>query len=307
MTVNMLAPSNILMIRPVNFDYNKETAVNNSFQIQSIKENVQIQALKEFNDFAEVLTNKGINVFVVNDTPEPHTPDSIFPNNWISFHKEGIVVLYPMFAHNRRMERKQHVMDAISKHFVVKHTIDFSSFEEQGKFLEGTGSMVLDREKMVAYACLSPRTDRELFKQFCKEMHYHPVLFTATDKDGRQIYHTNVMMCVADQYVIICLEAITNEEENNYVITTIHNSAKTIIPISLEQMNKFAGNMLQLRNEKGESLLVMSSQAYDSLSADQREQLESFNEIIHSPLNTIETNGGGSARCMMAEIFLPVK
>lgn len=303
----MATTSNILMIRPAAFDYNAETAVNNAFQVQTEKNNIQEKALKEFNDFVTLLKNTGVNVLVVDDTPEPHTPDSIFPNNWISFHREGTLVLYPMFALNRRLERKPKVIDTIKERFVVKHTVDFSSFEEQEKFLEGTGSMVLDRDKMIAYACISPRTDAELFKRFCEEMHYHPVLFTASDKEGRQIYHTNVMMCVADEYVIICLDAITDTKEKDHVINTIHNSGKTLVPVTLDQMSHFAGNMLQLSNQQGEPLLVMSTQAFDSLTKEQREQLERFNEIVHAPLNTIEANGGGSARCMIAEIFLPAK
>ncbi len=303
----MATTSNILMIRPAGFDYNAETAINNAFQVKTENNNIQEKALKEFNDFVLTLKNKGINVLVIDDTPEPHTPDSIFPNNWISFHQGGTIVLYPMFALNRRLERKPEVIDIIKKQFVVKHTVDLSNFEEQDKFLEGTGSMVLDHDKMIAYACISPRTNAELFKQFCEEMHYHPVLFTAADKEGRQIYHTNVMMCVADKYVIICLDAITNAVEKDKVINTIHNSGKTLVPITLDQMNHFAGNMLQLSNQQGQPLLVMSTQAFDSLTKEQREQLENFNEIVHSSLNIIEANGGGSARCMIAEIFLPAK
>ena len=295
------------MIRPVNFAFNAETAVNNSFQVSSDQQDVQNTALQEFDDFVQKLRAKNIDVLVVNDTAEPHTPDSIFPNNWISFHNDGNIVLYPMYALNRRLERKPSVIEEIKKQFVIKHTIDYSKFEQQGKYLEGTGSMVLDRDKMIAYACLSPRTDKQLFEQFCEEMKYHPVSFTAVDNSGNEIYHTNVMMCVADKYIVICLDSIKNETEREYVENTIRNSGKELIEIGMYQMNHFAGNMLQVKNSSGEKFLVMSSQAYNSLSKRQIDKLTSYNEIIHSSLDIIESNGGGSARCMMAEIHLPVR
>lgn len=291
----------------MNFAFNAETAVNNSFQVSSDQQNVQDTALQEFDDFVQKLRAKNIDVLVVNDTAEPHTPDSIFPNNWISFHNDGNIVLYPMYALNRRLERKPSVIDEIKKQFVIKHTIDYSKFEQQGKYLEGTGSMVLDRDKMIAYACLSPRTDKKLFEQFCEEMKYHPVSFTAVDNSGNEIYHTNVMMCVADKYIVICLDSIKDETEREYVENTIHNSGKELIEIGMYQMNHFAGNMLQVKNSSGEKFLVMSSQAYNSLSKRQIDKLSSYNEIIHSSLDVIESNGGGSARCMMAEIHLPVR
>lgn len=302
---NMQTTSNILMIRPVGFNFNAQTAVNNAFQVKGNDNNIQEKALNEFDQFVEKLRSNGVQVMVVNDTPEPHTPDSIFPNNWVSFHNNGTLVLYPMYAVNRRLERKPAVVEQVANSFKIKNTIDYSKFEEQDKFLEGTGSMVLDRDKKIAYACLSPRTDKELFDQFCKDMGYHAVAFTAVDKNGMQIYHTNVMMCVANKYVVICLDSIANRQEREYVANTINNSGKEIIEISLDQMNRFAGNMLQVNNVEGEDLLVMSSQAYESLTEDQRNKLVSYNRIVHSSLTTIETNGGGSARCMMAEIHLP--
>jgi hypothetical protein len=244
---------------------------------------------------------------VVQDSAEPHTPDSIFPNNWVSFHQNSTICLYPMFAVNRRMERKQNVLQTISTKFIIAHTIDLSYFEEDKKFLEGTGSMVLDREHKVAYACLSPRTDLKVLHEFCSKMGYQAVSFNAVDGNGQAIYHTNVMMCMADTYVVICADAIPEQKEKEEVLNTIRKYKKRIILISMEQMNHFAGNMLQVENMAGEKLCIMSSQAFQSLSTEQVAELTSFNKIIHSKLETIERNGGGSARCMMAEVHLPLR
>lgn len=301
----MQTTSHILMIRPVNFTFNVQTAVNNAFQVAGKDDGVQKKAIKEFDNFVNKLKGKGVDVIVVEDTHEPHTPDSIFPNNWISFHEDGALVLYPMYAHNRRLERKPSVLEEVKVRFSVKKIIDLSKYEDQEKFLEGTGSMVLDRDKKIAYACLSPRTDKELFKQFCDEMNYHPVTFNAVDENGSAIYHTNVMMCVADRYIVICLDCIPDKDEKKNVENTIKNSGKELIEISNDQMNHFAGNMLQLNNTEGEKFLVMSTRAYNSLTPEQVKKLKGYNEIIHSSLNAIETNGGGSARCMMAEVHLP--
>jgi hypothetical protein len=294
------------MIRPVSFGYNAETAVNNAFQVQSYEANVPQKAQQEFDAFVMVLQNNGIDVTVVEDTALPHTPDSIFPNNWVSFHHDGTILLYPMYAVNRRAERKDHVLEKINEKFSIKKTIDLSNYEEKEIFLEGTGSMVLDRDNRIAYACISPRTDEEVLAEFCRQMHYTPVVFAATDGSRQAIYHTNVLMCVADKYVVICLESITDPDQHKLVTDTIINSNKKIIPITLHQMNHFAGNMLQVENKDGEKLLVMSSQAYESLTTEQLQELKRYNGIIHSPLTTIETNGGGSARCMMAEVHLPL-
>lgn len=301
----MQTTSHILMIRPVNFLFNRQTAVNNTFQVASDDNEVQQKALKEFDGFVEKLQSKKIDITIINDTPEPHTPDSIFPNNWISFHNDGTVVLYPMFAENRRLERKPNIIDQIQSKFVVSNKIDLSEYEEQQKFLEGTGSVVLDRDKRIAYACVSPRTDEKVFREFCRIMNYEPVLFHAVDKHAGAIYHTNVMMCVADKFIVICLESIPDKNEIKTVTETINRSGKEMIDISPDQMNHFAGNMLQVNNEEGKKYLVMSTQAYDSLTSEQICKFEKFNEIIHSSLNTIEKNGGGSARCMMAEVHLP--
>ena len=295
------------MIRPVHFTYNEQTAVNNAFQSAGQQHDAQTKALQEFDNFVTLLCNNGIDVTVVNDTAEPHTPDSIFPNNWISFHNDGTICLYPMFAVNRRLERKQHVLDAINEKFSITHTIDITHYENQNLFLEGTGSMVLDRDQKIAYACISPRTDKTAFYDWCQSFSYTPVAFTATDGNGQEIYHTNVMMCVGDTYVVICLESIPDTQEREHVIKSITASQKEIITISLQQMNHFAGNMLQVQNGSGQKFLIMSTQAYESLTTEQISQLQQHNPILHSSLQTIETNGGGSARCMMAEVFLPAK
>lgn len=295
------------MIRPVRFGYNAQTAVNNAFQVKGEQATVQLHAVKEFDAFVEKLRSRGVDVTVVEDTEEPHTPDSIFPNNWVSFHSSGKTFLYPMFAENRRLERKAHVIDAIKNRFSITETIDLSGYESEHRFLEGTGSMVLDRDNKIAYACISPRTDKTLFELFCKTAGYKPVAFNSVDENGQEIYHTNVMMCVADKYVVICLHSITAAAENKRVRETITTSGKTIVEISFSQMNRFAGNMLQVNSKDGKKFLVMSTQAYESLEKEQLEYLNSENEIIHSSLFTIESNGGGSARCMMAEVHLPVK
>ena len=302
----MQTTSHILMIQPVNFGYNAETAVNNAFQVQNNEKNVQQKARQEFDEFVSVLQSNGVDVTVVEDTPLPHTPDSIFPNNWISFHTDGTIMLYPMYAVNRRAERKEHVLNKINEKFIITKQIDLTNYEEKNVFLEGTGSMVLDRENRIAYACLSPRTDEKVLADFCSRMNYTPVVFNATDGNGQAIYHTNVLMCVADRYVVICMESIPDPLQNNLVGETIINSNKKLIPITLHQMNHFAGNMLQVETKDGEKLLVMSSQAYESLTRDQLRELAGYNRIVHSPLTTIETNGGGSARCMMAEVHLPL-
>ncbi|MBC7947993.1 MAG: amidinotransferase [Chitinophagaceae bacterium] len=302
----MQTTSHLLMIRPVNFGFNAETAVNNAFQVNSEQGNTQTVALQEFDDFVSVLRENGVDVTVVDDTPSPHTPDSIFPNNWISFHHDGSVLLYPMYAVNRRAERKQHVMDAIETKFTIRKKVDLSHYEKENIFLEGTGSMVLDRDNKITYACLSPRTHEKALIDFSRQMGYTPVLFHAVDGNGKAIYHTNVMMAVGDKYVVICLASIPDRGENEKVRKIISGSGKELVNITVDQMNHFAGNMLQVENKNGGKLLVMSTQAFNSLTNDQKQKLESYNKIIHSSLTTIESNGGGSARCMMAEVHLPL-
>lgn len=293
------------MIRPVNFGFNAQTAESNAFQKNGEQAEVQQKALQEFDAFVEILRQNGIEVTVMEDTPEPHTPDSIFPNNWVSFQEDGTVFLYPMQAENRRLERK--VFRSIKEAFEVKHIFDLSYFEQQNQFLEGTGSMVLDRENKWAYVCLSPRTNAEVLAEFCRLSGYKAVTFHATDQAGKAIYHTNVLMAIGDRFAVVCLDSIPDEAEKVSVKEALQLAGKETVAISLEQMNAFAGNMLQLKNQSGGILLVLSETAFLSLKEAQIKTLEKYGKLVYSSLNTIETNGGGSARCMMAEVFLPVK
>ena len=307
----MQTASTVLMVEPIAFGYNAQTAENNYFQVEQKDADIQTKALEEFNNFADKLKSKGINVISVKDTLNPHTPDSIFPNNWISFHNDGKVVLYPMFALNRRDERRSDILEILKdKGFEITEIDDLSHFENQDKFLEGTGSMIFDHDHKIAYGSVSLRLDEELFRQFCQKFGFRPVVFHSYQNAGDQrlpIYHTNVMMCVADKFVVICLDCIDDELEREKVQEVIKSTGKEIIEISEDQMQQFAGNMLQVQNEAGEKFLVMSESAYKSLSTEQISDIEKYCEIIYSDLNTIETNGGGSARCMLAEVFLPKK
>jgi hypothetical protein len=301
----------ILMVEPVNFNYNPQTAVNNYFQneVDEAAEKIQAQALEEFKMMVSTLRSKGINVLTIKDTPIPHTPDSIFPNNWISFHEDGTVVMYPMYAENRRNERREE--DVLSflekKGFNIIDVLDYTSAEEDEIFLEGTGSIILDRENDVAYAAISQRTDEDLFIEFCEDLEYTPVLFSANQTvNGNRlpIYHTNVMMCVADEYAIICLSTIDDKKERKHVVENLKDSGKEIIAITEEQMHQFAGNMLQVGG-LGQKYLVMSQTAFDSLTDEQKVSIEKYNPILPVKIDLIEKLGGGSARCMMAEVFLP--
>ena len=299
------------MIKPVGFRYNEQTAVNNYYQkvlANLTAEQTQENALSEFNAFVDKLRNAGVNVVVVEDTEYPDTPDSIFPNNWVSFHENGIVGLYPMYAENRRDERREDIFDTlVDEHgFSIEEIKDFTESEEHDKFLEGTGSVVLDRENKICYAAISIRTDEIAVMQFCGEFGYRPVCFTANqDVDGERmaIYHTNVMMCVADTFAVICLDTIDDEMERKNVAENLKETAKEIIEITEEQNQRFAGNMLQVMGDK--PYLVMSNSAYSSLTDEQKTVIEKHCSILYSSLDTIEACGGGSARCMMAEIFLP--
>ncbi len=299
----MQTTSHILMVRPARFGYNTETAVNNSFQQPDTGNDTAAEALKEFDEMVSMLHNNKMEVTVVQDTPEPFTPDAIFPNNWFSIHEDGLLILYPMFAQNRQLERTKAVLDTIKKKITPVKQTDLTSYELQGIFLEGTGSMVLDRVNRMAYACLSQRTNEQLVQEWCRLMAYKPVLFTAADTGKQPIYHTNVMMCVATQYAVVCLESIADTAERAIVTNSLTATGKDIIEITLSQVNRFAGNMLQVSTTDGENLLVMSSQAYTALTEIQLRRLKQYNRILHTTLNTIETAGGGSARCMMAEIF----
>ncbi|MDB5014456.1 MAG: amidinotransferase [Daejeonella sp.] len=296
------------MIRPVCCGFNEQTAESNAFQLKQAGDTfVQEQALAEFDAFVDILKNNALDVIVIEDNLENHTPDSIFPNNWISLQEDGTIYLFPMEAPNRRLERRNEILDVIKKSFSVTKIIDLSFFESQNKFLEGTGSMILDHEHKLAYACISSRTNPEVLEYYCDISGYKPVTFHAVDQTSKPIYHTNVMMCMGQKFVVICLEAITDEVEREKVLLSLSNTGKEIVRITLDQMYQFAGNMLELKNKSGENLLVMSERAYKSLDNNQLEILKRQSKIIYSPLTTIENNGGGSARCMIAEVFLYLK
>ncbi|MBV2165431.1 MAG: amidinotransferase [Kaistella sp.] len=305
----MQTASTVLMVEPIAFGYNAQTAENNYFQVEQKDADIQTKALEEFNSFVDKLKRKGINVITVKDTLDPHTPDSIFPNNWVSFHDDGKAVLYPMFAPNRRVERRSDILEILKDNgFEITEIDDLSHFEDQDRFLEGTGSMIFDHEHKIAYGSVSLRLDEELFRQFCQKFGFRPVVFHSYQNAGDQrlpIYHTNVMMCVADKFVVICLDCIDDELEREKVQEVIKSTGKEIIEISEDQLHQFAGNMLQVQNKAGDKFLVMSETAYKSLTPSQIQNIEKYCEIIYSDLNTIETNGGGSARCMLAEVFLP--
>lgn len=307
----MQTANTVLMVEPIAFGYNSQTAENNYFQVEQKDTDIQEKALLEFNNFVEKLRNKGVKVITVKDTLEPHSPDSIFPNNWVSFHENGKAILYPMFAPNRRVERRNDILETIKNEgFEINEIIDLSESEDDNLFLEGTGSMIFDHDFKIAYGSVSLRLDESLFRNFCEKIGYKPVVFHSFQNVGGDrlpIYHTNVMMCVATNFVVICLACIDQEKEREKVKQTIHDSQKEIIEISEEQLQQFAGNMLEVQNEKGEQFLVMSKTAYESLAQEQILKIEKYSEIIYADLNTIEVNGGGSARCMLAEVFLPKK
>ncbi|NRA93075.1 MAG: amidinotransferase [Psychroserpens sp.] len=301
----------ILMIRPISFRMNEQTAVNNYFQEDIDIKNAEInaKAQEEFDLFVDKLRAVGVNVIVVQDDKEFDTPDSIFPNNWVSFHKNGNVVVYPMFAENRRDERNEGVFSRLeAEGFRIENIIDYTSAEEEGLFLEGTGSLLLDRINYKIYCALSPRANEELLIEFCEDFECTPVVFNAYQTvDGQRlpIYHTNVMMCLAEQFAVVCLDSIDDKKERKNVVRNLKNDGISIIEISEEQMHQFAGNMLQVKGRDDQRYLVMSKAAHDSLTPQQVQSIEKFCPILSSSLETIETCGGGSARCMMAEVFLP--
>lgn len=307
----MQTTDTVLMIEPVAFGYNAQTAENNYFQVNSENSETQEKALREFKNFVEKLRSKGITVITVKDTLEPHKPDSIFPNNWVSFGSDGKAFLYPMFAPNRRDERRPEILEAVENAgYDIKEVEDISNSENEDKYLEGTGSMIFDHDHKIAYGSVSLRLDEGLFREFCEKTGYKPIVFHSFQMAGGErlpIYHTNVMMCVADRFVVICLDCIDHEVERRNVVEVIRSTNKEIIEISEEQMQQFAGNMLQVRNSEGKTFLVMSETAYKSLTKEQIAAIEKYSEIIYADLNTIEVNGGGSARCMLAEVFLPKK
>lgn len=299
------------MVRPSSFRMNEQTAVNNYFQNSSDlspASTIQEARLK-FDAMVTALRTAGANIVVFDEPENSVTPDALFPNNWISMHRDGRVALYPMYAKNRREERREEVLELLEKEgFNIEEIIDYTSAEEEAVFLEGTGSMILDHVNQIAYCALSERADEELFIEFCEDFEYTPCTFNAyqtVGEDRLKIYHTNVMMCVADHYAVVCLECVDDAAERKQLKKYLKDSGKTIVVITEEQMHHFAGNMLQIGDRDGNPILVMSDTAYKSLRPEQLRTLESFNPIVHPELNIIEQCGGGSARCMMAEIFLP--
>ena len=301
----------VLMVRPVAFRMNEQTAINNYFQEDLALKNEEInkKAQQEFDQFVSKLKSVGVNVLVLDDDKELDTPDSIFPNNWVSTHENGNVALYPMYAENRRRERREEFFNVLEDSgFQINNIVDYTEAEEESIFLEGTGSIILDRVNEKAYCALSARADEDLFIEFCEDFEYLPVIFNAYQTvEGKRlpIYHTNVMMCVAQEFCVICLDSIDDKKERKFVINQLKESGKEIIAISEKQMHQFAGNMLQVVNDKGVNILVMSKSAHLSLNDGQIKSITKYCEIVSSDLETIETCGGGSARCMMAEIFLP--
>ncbi len=304
---NKQSANTVMMIRPVDFSFNWQTAGSNAFQNAAHgfdEETIKLNAENEFDDFVQMLRLNKIEVIIFNDTAEPSTPDSIFPNNWISLDQQGRIALYPMQALNRREERRQDIVDFFETNYKVESTKDFTHFENEEKFLEGTGSMVIDYVNNIVYACLSPRTNAILLSEFCNKMNYTACTFTSVDENDKEIYHTNVMMCIGEKFVVICLDSIKNIVERNKVVASFQLSNHEIIDISFEQMNHFAGNMLELNNIDGETFLVMSSQAFASLNETQLAQINKYDKILAPNISTIETIGGGGVRCMMAEVFL---
>lgn len=300
----------VMMIRPINFKANPQTISTNAFQSMSAEEKdaeIQEGALEEFNALVYKLRENGVHVVSINDTLKPNTPDSIFPNNWVSTHENGTVVIYPMLTKNRRAERRSDILHTLEeeKSFKIDKLIDLAHYENEGQFLEGTGSMVLDRINKIAYACLSARTYLNVLEDFGKQLKYKIVAFHSVDRKGMEIYHTNVMMSVGDKFAVVCSESVPDLKEREKLIKSLEKTGHEIIEISYKQLYSFAGNMLQVRNEAGESILVMSQQARDSLNEEQVTKIEKYARILSSPLEVIEKHGGGSARCMLAEIHLP--
>ncbi|HLA56881.1 MAG TPA: arginine deiminase-related protein [Flavobacterium sp.] len=304
--------NSILMIRPVAFRMNEQTAVNNYYQKvlnDLLPATVNARAQQEFDIFVDKLREIGVDVTVIDDIAERDTPDSIFPNNWISFHENADVALYPMFAENRRKERREEILDTLEeKGFKIENIVDYTSAEDDGFFLEGTGSLLLDRQHSKAYCALSPRADEELCIEFCEDFEFTPVIFEAfqtVNGERKLIYHTNVMMCLGETFAVICADCIDDKKERKHVLDNLKEDKKEIILITEEQVDSFAGNMLEVRGANDKRYIVMSAAAHDSLTEKQIKQLGKHGDIISSSLDTIEACGGGSARCMMAEIFLP--
>tara|TARA_R110001592_G_scaffold211976_2_gene464073 strand:+ start:2719 stop:3639 length:921 start_codon:yes stop_codon:yes gene_type:complete len=303
----MQTTNSILLIKPAQFGYNSETAISNVFQknIEDKQENTVQVAIAEFDAMVEKLKNSGIDVTVINDTNFPIKPDAVFPNNWVSFHADGTVVLYPMLAKNRRLERRQDILDALAENYEIKHIIDLSDHEQKGVILEGTGSIIFDRIHKNAFACISPRTDKHLFEKVSKLLGYAPISFHSVDENNSDIYHTNVMMTIGNDFAVVCLESITNAIERQQLMDVLENTGHTIVDINYQQMNAFCGNMLELERPNQKNILTMSNSAFDALTLAQRKALEEFCTLFPINIPTIENIGGGSVRCMIAENFLP--
>jgi len=304
----MQSATTVFLVRPARFSFNSETALSNHFQqaIADLTEDaVQAQAFAEFDGMVHKLRGKGMHVLVFDDTPEPPKPDAIFPNNWLTLHPDGRALLYPMCAPNRRPERRPDIVEALRRDFQITEVLDLSAHEQQGRFLEGTGSIIFDHLHRIAYACLSPRTDAALLAEVAAQLHYRPVAFRADDAQGQAIYHTNVMLCVGARFAVLCLESIRNAQERATVVESLTATGHEIVDISLVQVARFAGNMLTLQPAAGPELLALSQSAYDALTSAQRQTLSAYAELLPLPIPTIETIGGGSARCMLAEVFLP--
>ncbi len=305
----MAITSTILMVRPAAFGFNAETAANNYFQTNPVidKDELQQKALYEFDNMVMMLRKHGVTVIVIEDTETPAKPDAIFPNNWLSTSPNGTVTIYPMFAPNRRIEKREDIVQQLSKDFTVTNLQNWSEYEVEGRFLEGTGSMIIDHDNAMIYAAISERTNLSVLEKFAATNNYQAVVFLATDEDGHPIYHTNVMMALGEEFCVLCEEAIEEEWELIAVRQLLESTNHSIIPITREQMCSFAGNMLEVKNDKDEHLLVMSQSAFDSLRKEQKNMLEAYATLLPIPVPTIEQVEGGSVRCMMAEIFLQKK
>ncbi|MEE8427559.1 MAG: arginine deiminase-related protein [Woeseiaceae bacterium] len=301
--------SSVLMIRPARFESNPQTAASNRFQgkTDASPDEQQESALVQFDDLVSDLGANGIEAIVVEDTSEPHTPDSIFPNNWVSFHADGRVVLYPMEADNRRTERRMDIVESLDTTygFQVSEVVDLSHHEQTGHFLEGTGSMVLDRVNRIAYACLSSRTQLDVLGDFAQRLEYDVVAFDAVDRDGVPIYHTNVLMNVGEKLAVICDRAIARDDQRAAVLRRLQETGHDVVSLDHDQLDAFAGNMLELRNKNGDRMLTMSQRAYDSLDKKQQRKLRDNGSIITTVIDDIENSAGGSVRCMLAEVHLP--
>ena len=303
----MQITNTLLMIRPAAFGANEETAASNFFQSTGTKtdpRSIRQSALKEFEKMVELLRQHEINVLVIDDTPTPVKPSAVFPNNWLSTSPEGIVSVFPLYAANRRPEKRDDILKMLAEKFVVKGLQDWSEFEVEGKFLEGTGSMVIDHENKVIYTCYSPRTDISMLEKFANANKYRAIIFLAIDKNGQPVYHTNVMMTLGEDFAILCEESIEEEWELIAVRQLLESTGHEVIRITKDQMHSFAGNMLQVKNSKGEKFLLMSQTAFDSLNEEQKEELAARSKLLPIPIPVIEKTEGGSVRCMIAEIFL---